>query len=110
MKKTSVLAGLLGILLVAGLTGEAFAGTKGKVVNKRQNHQMHRIGQGVKNGELTARETRKVLNGERLINRYEQKARSDGSINGQEFRTLQRMQNEQSRYIYKQKHDSQDRR
>jgi hypothetical protein len=97
------------ILSILALSGDCLAAGKSGVVNYRQQTQKSRIQQGVKSGELTKLEARRLAKEQRMVNRYEQKARSDGKISGREYVKLQTMQNHASQSIFKQKHDGQDR-
>jgi hypothetical protein len=105
MKKTNILAGLGLVLAVAA--GTASAGTAR--YDARQAHQQQRIGNGVKNGELTMRETRRLAAGQVHLNRVERRAKADGVVTAGERAHMQREENQQSRRIYRQKHDAQDR-
>ena len=105
MKKSTILAGLgLALVLVAGT---ASAGTPR--YDARQAHQQQRIGNGVKSGELTARETRRLEAGQVHLNRVERRAKADGVVTQAERAHMQHEENQQSRRIYRQKHDGQDR-
>ena len=74
-------------------------------VTHRQINQHARIKQGVKSGELTKGETRR-LEGEQAKIQYDKKeANSDGKITPQERKHLQREQNKASRDIYRLKHN-----
>ncbi len=89
------------------LASTAMAGTP--VLNERQHNQAQRIGQGVRSGELTRPETRRLVRGQRELRRDERMAKSDGVVTDRERAMLQREANQQSRRIYRQKHDAQDR-
>lgn len=102
MKKTLILAAL-GLIL----TVPAMAGTPG--YDARQQHQRERIGNGVQSGELTMRETRRLAAGQVHLNRVERRAKADGVVTARERAHLQHEANQQSRRIYRQKHDAQDR-
>jgi hypothetical protein len=105
MKKTTILAGLgLAAMVMAGT---ASAGTPR--FDARQAHQQQRIGNGVKNGELTAREARRLEAGQVHLNRVENRAKADGVVTARERAHLQHEANQQSRRIHRQKHDAQDR-
>ena len=105
MKKSTVLAGLgLALMVIAG---SASAGTPR--YDARQAHQRERIVNGVKSGELTMRETRRLAGGQVHLNRVERRAEADGVVTGRERAHLQHEANQQSRRIYRQKHDAQDR-
>jgi hypothetical protein len=105
MKKTNVLAGLgLALVMVAGT---AAAGTAR--YDARQAHQQQRIGNGVQSGELTMRETRRLAAGQVHLNRVERRAKADGVVTAGERAHMRHEENQQSRRIYRQKHDAQDR-
>ena len=104
MKKSVVFAALA--VLVAG---SAFAGTNTPRYDARQHNQRERIANGVQNGELTMRETRRLAAGQVHLNRAERRAKADGVVTPRERAHLQHEENQQSRRIYRQKHDGQDR-
>jgi hypothetical protein len=105
MNKTTLLAGLgLALMVVAG---SASAGTPR--YDARQAHQQQRIVNGVKSGELTMRETRRLAAGQVHLNRVERRAKADGVVTARERAHMQHEENQQSRRIHRQKHDAQDR-
>jgi hypothetical protein len=77
--------------------------------DRRQDRQEQRIDQGVKSGALTARETRKVEQGQRHVEKLETKAQADGKVTAREKARLEHAQDVQSKRIYRQKHDAQTR-
>ena len=78
-------------------------------INKRKENQQDRIAQGVKSGQLTARETARLETKESALNQEERDMRKvdGGKLTGQDRRTINRQQNRLSRDIYRQKHDGQ---
>ena len=89
----------------------AFAGNANTPgVDKRQQIQKHRIGQGVRSGELTGRETVGLARQQGRVHRMERRAKSDGHVTGRERLRLHRAENRASRNIYRQKHDRRRRR
>jgi uncharacterized protein YdeI (BOF family) len=79
-------------------------------VNERQQNQRERIQQGVRSGELTPVEAARLRNQEAQIRLNEARARqSGGEFTPQERARIQRQLNRESRRIYRQKHDAQDR-
>jgi hypothetical protein len=102
VKKTLILAAL-GFVL----TAPVLAGTPG--YDARQQNQRERIVNGVQNGELTKRETRRLAAGQVHLNRVERRAEADGVVTARERARLQHEANQQSRRIHRQKHDAQDR-
>jgi hypothetical protein len=106
--RTSLALLVAGVLGVAGLS-QAEAGVRDPGVNQRQQHQHQRIKQGVRSGELTRRETRKLAEEQRDIRQLERAYKSDGELTRAERADLHHEQNQASRDIHRQKHDAQDR-
>lgn len=78
-------------------------------VNKRQDNQVGRIRNGVRSGDLTARETGRLAREQVQINRMERRFRTSGDgLSNRERVRLEREQNQASRHIYRQRHDDQD--
>ena len=102
MKKSVVFAALAVLV-----SGSVLAGTPR--YDARQQHQRERIVNGVQNGELTARETRRLAAGQVHLDRVERRAKADGVVTGRERAHMQHEANQQSRRIHRQKHDAQDR-
>lgn len=78
-------------------------------VNARQHHQQQRIGQGVRSGELTRGETRRLEREQRHIRQEERQYKSDGVLTRAERADLRHDQNVASRHIYREKHDAERR-
>jgi hypothetical protein len=76
-------------------------------VDQRQAKQEARIEQGVKSGELNARETLRLEREQKHIAVAETKAEADGKVTNKERARLAHMQNKASRDIHHQKHDGQ---
>jgi len=76
-------------------------------IDKRQANQERRIQQGVKSGELNAREAAKLEKGQAKIQRMEDKAKADGVVTAQERKRIQHAQDVQSKRIAREKHDKQ---
>ena len=106
MRMMSVLAAVVVTVLLAG---SALAQTHTPVVTKRQHHQQARIRQGVKSGELTRGETRRLERGEAKIQRDKMKAKADGTVTPAEKAKLNREENRESRRIYRAKHNNRTR-
>jgi hypothetical protein len=102
MNKSILLAALAVIA-----TAPVLAGTPR--LDHREAHQANRIYNGVANGELTRPEARRLTAGQAHVRRAEARAKSDGVVTGRERAYLQHEANQQSRRIYRQKHDLQDR-
>jgi hypothetical protein len=95
------------VALAVIATAPAFAGTPR--LNAREHHQVARIHNGVSSGELTRPEARRLAAGQVHLRAAEARAKADGVVTGRERAHLQHEANQQSRRIYRQKHDAQDR-
>lgn len=79
-------------------------------INARQREQQQRIREGIRSGELTRTEARRLEAEEWRIRRNEAQARrSGGQFTPRERARIERQLNHSSRDIYRQKHDRQDR-
>ena len=78
-------------------------------VDQREQNQRERIQQGVRSGELTKPEARRLRTEQKDIRRDERAAKSDGRVTAGERKQLHREQNTASRDIHRQKHDAQKR-
>ena len=101
--KIKILGGLL--VAVLAITSMAQAQTHTPVINHRQHRQERRINQGVRSGELTRNETRRLRGDERRIGEQRRMAMADGRMNRAERRHLRREKNRTSRAIYRDKHN-----
>jgi len=77
-------------------------------IHDRKIDQQDRIAQGVKSGELTAGETSHLEGQEAGINKEESgmRAEDNGHLTKQDRKTLDHQQNQESRRIYRDKHNS----
>lgn len=78
-------------------------------LDNRQDKQKARITQGVKSGELTKKETARMVKGQAQLQRMENRAKSDGVVTKKERVRLQHKANKESGKIYRNKHDKQKR-
>ncbi|HET7766691.1 MAG TPA: hypothetical protein VFK92_16520 [Burkholderiales bacterium] len=77
---------------------------------QRDVNQQRRIEQGVKSGQLTNREVGRLENGQARDDRAEARAGANGHVGQREQQNVQKAENQQSKRIYRQKHDKQTRR
>ena len=72
-----------------------------------KENQQDRIAQGVKSGQLTAGETSKLEHQETGINQEERgmRAEDNGHLTAQDRHTLAAQQNQESKRIYRDKHN-----
>jgi hypothetical protein len=75
-------------------------------VRHRQIRQQRRIQQGVKSGQLTPAETKRLEVQQGKIQADKLEAKSDGKVTPQERAKLTREQNRASRTIYRKKHNA----
>lgn len=101
---------LFGILLAAQAApvASATAPVKRPTIRQRQANQQRRIGQGIKSGQLTAREGARLERKEARVNREvaRDRAANGGKLTPGERRSINRQQNRLSRQIYRQKHNA----
>lgn len=86
----------------------ATANPQQRNINQRKENQQDRIGQGVTNGQLTARETSHLEHQEAGINKEERgmRAQDNGHLTRQDRRTLRHQQNHESKRIRRDKHNA----
>jgi hypothetical protein len=77
-------------------------------INARKTDQQDRIAQGVKSGQLTAGETSHLEKQEAGINKEEagMRAQDNGKLTKQDRQTIHKQQNQESRRIYRDKHNA----
>jgi len=96
-------------LALSAILASNFSLASTPVLDERQHNQKHRIGQGIKSGELTVRESTRLIKGQRQLNNMERKAKSDGVVTRKERARLQHKANKESAKIARNKHDRQKR-
>ena len=76
-------------------------------INQRKENQQDRIAQGVKSGQLTPGETARLEHQEAGINKEERgmRAQDNGHLTNADRKVLHRQQNQESRRIYREKHN-----
>ena len=102
MNKSFLLAAVALIATAPGLAGTPR-------LDHRESNQANRIYNGVAHGELTRPEARRLTAGQVHLRRAEARAKSDGVVTAGERAHLRHEANQQSRRIYRQKHDAQNR-
>ena len=77
-------------------------------IQDRKENQQERIANGVKSGELTAGETRKLEKKESSLNQEERDMRKldNGKLTASDRTTLKQQQNQVSKQIYQDKHNT----
>ncbi len=76
-------------------------------INQRKTDQQDRISQGIRSGQLTAGETGRLEHQEAGINKEERgmRAQDDGHLTKSDRQTIHQQQNQESRRIYRDKHN-----
>ena len=99
---------ILALLAIAGLAFSASAQTPSAPrIDKRQDNQERRIEQGEKSGALNQKEAARLEKGQARVQKMESKAAADGKVTKKERRRIEHAQDQQSRRIYREKHDKQ---
>lgn len=96
---------LLGAAMAVAAAAAPAQTSPSGVVDQREDHQEQRIGQGIANGDVSAREAYRLERQQGRIDAAEAAARADGPLNPAERARLNRMQDTASRDIWQQKHD-----
>lgn len=74
-----------------------------------QTTQKARIRQGVRSGELTRHETRKVVKQQREVKQDVRQAKADGVVTTAERKEIRKDKRKADRSIYRKKHNQRDR-
>jgi hypothetical protein len=97
----------MGLLLILIFSAQMLTGVADARINKKQCHRAYRIQQGMINGKLTPQEAKSLIRQNATLGKVEKLYRSDGYLSAWERQDLKADQNQWSRRIYRQKHDSQ---
>lgn len=98
------------IVVLAAVAVPAIAQTAAPAtprIDKREAVQQQRIEQGVKSGQLTPQEAARLEKGQARVQSMEDKAKADGKVTAKERSRIEHAQDQQSRKIYREKHDRQ---
>ena len=96
------------VLAAAILLGAMFT-TANAQVKQHAKNERHRIKQGVKSGELTKKETKNLVQGQKEIHQEVKAAKADGVVTKAERKDIRQDQRQESRKIYRKKHNRRDR-
>ena len=105
--KSALLTAAL-ILSPVAIHAQTAAPTSSPTINQRKTDQQERIGNGVKSGQLTAGETSHLERQESGINKEERgmRAQDNGHLTRQDRKTINKQQNQESKRIYRDKHNA----
>jgi methionine-rich copper-binding protein CopC len=104
---TAILASALFIAPAAMFAQTPTPGAHDYNINQRKVDQQDRIANGVKSGQLNAGETARLEHQEAGINREERgmRAQDNGHLTKQDRQVIHTQQNQESRRIYRDKHN-----
>ncbi len=94
------------VALVAPLLAAAQTASTPRI-DQRQVNQDARIDKGVQSGSLTQKEAAKLDKGQTHVQNMENKAMADGTVNKKEAGRIEHAQDQQSKKVYREKHDNQ---
>jgi hypothetical protein len=97
------------IVALAALTAVGATAASADEIDRRQYNQERRIYEGLRSGEINRRERAALEAEQARIRMMEGRARADGRVDPWEAAEIRRAQNEASRRIYHDKHDSERR-
>lgn len=94
--------------MVAMLPATALAQTSSTPrIDQRQENQERRIDKGVASGQLNQKEAARLDKGQARVQKMEDKAMADGKMTKKERARIEHAQDQQSKKIYREKHDKQ---
>ena len=99
---------VLATSLLSGVAAWAQTAPPPGTAGQRKADQQARIAQGVQSGQLTAHETGNLEHREASVNREERnmRAQDNGHLTRSDRSTIQHQQNQESRRIYRDKHNA----
>lgn len=100
----TVIAAVLG-LVASTSVASAHDWYGGSNIDRRQDRQDYRIHQGVRSGEITRHEYRRLEREQAHIRHMERNAKADGYVSHYERDRIRAAQNAASRHIYNEAHD-----
>ena len=80
-----------------------------QTIKQKGRHERHRIAQGVKSGELTKAKTKNLVQGQKEIHQDVKAAKADGVVTKEERKDIKQDQRQESRKIYRKKHNNRER-
>jgi len=101
MKRTKMLSTLVLMLFISICTQAQTTATRAT--------QPARVKQGVRSGELTRHETRKLVKQQKNIRQDVREAKSDGVVTTDEKKEIKQEKRQAKRNIYRKKHNGRDR-
>jgi uncharacterized membrane protein YebE (DUF533 family) len=97
------------VLAAALILGAFFTSANAQTIKQKGKNERHRIAQGVKSGELTKSETKNLVQGQKEIHQDVKAAKADGVVTKDERKEIKQDQRQESRKIYRKKHNNRER-
>ena len=97
------------VLAAAIILGAFFTSANAQTVKQKGKNERHRIVKGVKSGELTKAEATNLAQGQKEIHQEVKAAKADGVVTKEERKDIKQDQRQESRKIYRKKHNKRDR-
>ena len=107
MKLKSLLAAALVVAFPVMALAQTPDTTSTKRIDKRQENQEKRIQKGAQTGQLTDKEQKRLEKGQARVQKMEDKAMADGKMTKKERAHIEHAQDQQSKKIYRERHDKQ---
>jgi hypothetical protein len=92
-------------LIVAVFLAVSMAPGHAKTIKKREANQANRINQGVKRGQLTSKETTRLLHEQSQVEMERRQAMSDGKMTKGERKDIRHDQNRLGKDIHRKRHN-----
>lgn len=97
-------------VVLAGIATPAFAGTPNERIDNRQDRQQARIVEGARSGDLTGRETARLVKQQANIRQFERQSRRDGpGITPVERARIENMHDRASQDIFRARNNNRSR-
>jgi len=107
MKLKSLIVAALVVAFPAMALAQTPDTTSKPRIDQRQANQEKRIEKGVQSGQLNQKEAVRLQKGQERVQKAENKALADGKMTKKERAHIEHMQDQQSKKIYREKHDKQ---
>ena len=104
---TATVAAALALLALPAAAQYGYDHDSTPRVDRRQENQDRRIDRGIETGQLNRREAARLREGQRHIQRLENRALADGRIDRWERRQIELAQDRQGQLINRERHDGQ---
>jgi len=105
MKKTAMILTVSSLFFVSAIS---ISVAEEPPLKKAAQNQKHRIEQGIKSGELTPQEAKRLEAEQVKLKNAEAEVKSDGEVTNKERKILKNRREKASQHIYNLKHNKKD--